>query len=331
VIELYLRAAEAEQRPWRDWESDAADFFSQALEHAPEDPVLLSGLALSLMRGAPPYERERYLRARDAADRSLLRGTRSAAAQLACGVSLFVANEGPAAVEALRRALSLAPSVADAHSLLAAMASDVGLLDEAIARARLTLALDPRVAIGRFVAARALEMKGDHAGADALLDEGLSGPPSFGHYLCALSVARFGLWRGTAAARNAARTQLGPHAGHPLIGPLAGLLEDTTRFEEVIMMLAPIRLSSIEWARQRALGAQLEAELLLYGGADDRAIAVIARLEESGSFDAAWFTTCPLLTRIAGAPPVQSAQRAVTERAALVREALWALSEGRAK
>ncbi len=327
LVELYLRASEAEHRPWAEWENSAPEFFRQALERAPDDPVLLASYAVCLLRGAPPYDRTRYLTARRAAEQALVLNTRSAAPHLACGASLYLANDAVGAVEALRRALALAPSLADGHAMLGAIASAVGLLDESVGRSQLALALDPRIAIARFCASRSLEMKGDRAGADVMLRDGLRDTRTFGAFLCALSTARYALWRGTDEARDAAVEMLRPAAaGNPLSVPLIGFLRREVPIDVIFTMLDPLTSASVEWGRQRELSVELRAELYLVAGEDDKAIALVGELVEVGSYDATWFELCPLVARIAAHPATQRVSQLLAERAKAVREALWSLS-----
>lgn len=322
VTELVLRASHEDHDPWRDFNSQAATLLEQAHTLAPDDPMVLASLAQALIRGASSYDGDRYHRARQAAERAVELDGASPECQLALAATLFVGNDALGAITSLRSVLRDAPSVPDAHGILAAVAVDVGLFRDGVGRASLAMALEPTLAIARVVAALAHEYGGDPSAADALIDGGLSSDAPLARVLAAMTGARFAIWRGTTAAVEQLVQRFAPLRGMPFIEPLVAGLERTLTPAEAIASMGPLSGVSPEWARQRCMRLQLEVELLVHRGDLLAAAQLLEPIVAGGSYDASWFTKCPAVRKIASGADITSCVDRVAQRAEAVRRAL---------
>lgn len=322
VTELILRATHEEHDPWRDFTSGAAALLERAAAIAPDDPTVLALLARALLRGAGSYDSERYRRARGAAERSVELDGSSADAQLALAFALFITNDPLGALASLRTVHRLAPSDADANGLLGAITMDVGLLAEGLARSKLAMALDPVVAITRANAALASELIGDRSAADALVNDGLASDSPLARSLCAMLTARFAMWRGGPDAIDFARRRLESLDATPLAAPFLAAIARTATPGEVLASFGPVATVAPEWARQRCVRLQFEAELHAYRNELADAARAVAEMSAAGSYDIAWLDGCPLVARITRAHDLTPVRESIAARADRVRRAL---------
>ncbi|MEK9499537.1 protein kinase domain-containing protein [Gaopeijia maritima] len=137
----------------------AVDAFQAALAQSPDFAPAWAGLADALViQGAYGYgERAELLpRARDAAERALAIRPDLAEAHASLGLVIeSLDHDGPAALEAYRRATALQPSYLAAHQWTAGLLISLGRLAEARAPLQRAIALDPaspstRVALARW-------------------------------------------------------------------------------------------------------------------------------------------------------------------------------------
>ncbi len=143
AIDLYLRARHEYRQMWPEHVRRAIELFDQALAIAPDDPLLLSGLAMALSRVAFWVGAAGVARAREVAQRAVLAAPQLGEAQLAYGSMLFQLGENTGAARALRAAVAQSPGLAEAHGALGRLLTEAGAADEGIRLMETAVALDP--------------------------------------------------------------------------------------------------------------------------------------------------------------------------------------------
>ncbi len=322
ATELVLRASHEEHDPWHDLTNEAANLLERAAAIAPDDPTVLALYAHALVRGFGSFDADRHRRARAAAERAVALDGDSADAQLALAAALFVANDALGAVASLRTVLRHAPSFADAHAMLGAITMDVGLHRESLARFSLAMAVDPAVAIARANAALTNELLGDRAAADELVEAGLSSGSPIARALCGMLAARFAMWRGTEEDVESALRRLERHGGMTILRPFVAVLSGDAPTPDLLAALGPLGTVAPEWARQRCIRMQFEAELHAHRGELDDAARAVAEVARAGSYDISWLDGCPLVRRIERARDLGAIRGSIAARADRVRRAL---------
>jgi TolB-like protein/Tfp pilus assembly protein PilF len=147
AFELYARARGLLAQRTETALRRAIDCFRNAVDRDPTYALAWSGLATATVMCIDYYgdaEPEAQIsRAREAVDRALTLAPDLAEAHATLGLLHYRQRDGPGAMRELERAVELRPSYADGHSLLGWVGMLVGRLDQAMAGTRRAIELDP--------------------------------------------------------------------------------------------------------------------------------------------------------------------------------------------
>jgi len=292
AVDLYLRARHEYRKFWQENQEHALTLFEQAEALAPGDPMILSGKALAMARGAF-FTGAGVNEAFTAAEQAVAAAPNLGEARLALGSALLQKGEWALAVRQLRTAVVRAPGLSDAHSAVGRVLMEVGDLDEAELRLEAAMALDPRTPLACEARVRCHGLRGDWAHADELLE---STPPAKREIAYWTIRARMLLWKRDAAAAAIALEQLLARAGTILIARLLLEIVVFRRLPTALedrRVLDPARAGS---SRRKMFFLHLEAETLAYLD-DDTApvLASVTQLVDNGLLDICWMDGCPLL------------------------------------
>jgi eukaryotic-like serine/threonine-protein kinase len=147
AFELYARARGLMAQRTETALRRAVDCFRDAVDRDPTYALAWSGLATATVMAIDYYgdaEPEAQIaRAREAVDRALSLAPELAEAHATLGLLHYRRRDGPGAMRALERSVELRPSYADGHSLLGWVGMLVGRLGQAMAGTRRAIELDP--------------------------------------------------------------------------------------------------------------------------------------------------------------------------------------------
>jgi TolB-like protein len=297
AVDLYLRASHELAKFWQADVQRAVALYEQALEHAPDDPTILAGCARARVRlaffgGAGSTEMLEL--AKKAAEGAIAGAPDHGEAWAALAAARFMAGDAPGAVRALTSALARAPGLAHAQELLGRILLEVGRVDDAVARLRTGLSIDPSMLSTRWELVRMYALLGDWSASDALME--LPAPGPGGRLSKYLYRTRFAVWR----------DQFHPDLNDPPEVDLnIGALTDPKAFVDVLRTheLSDAHRERIDLAsarvekgsRRRALFYQLNAELYAFCFEIDRALAAIEESVDAGLLDLLWMDRCPVL------------------------------------
>jgi serine/threonine-protein kinase len=316
AVEVYLRARDSLRRNWYGASREPLALFTEALWRAPDDPLILAGLAMARSRFArTPTE---VSEARAVAERAIAAGPRLGQPWIAMATLHRHEGETLRQIAALARALEVAPRQAEAHAQIGRLLLEVGPLGQALPRLELAASVDPADDEARAHLAWARFVAGDAAAAEAKLAmkaEGGSAPL----VILALVRARMQLWLGAPASSVEADRAAG------------------TYIELVHEALAESRLSPAaesaftQSERPVTLKEQLLAEVCLAIRDVDAAVTHATKAVDAGLMDLVWFDGCPLIDAARAHPAwpalrARTAERADAAREAIAREGLMAPS-----
>lgn len=325
AVALYLEA----RRPrapneLKDGGSRILALFEQCLSLAPEMKVAVAGYALATLRAwffpiADPSKDWAGV-ARERVDLAMLMARDLAETHLAQAMLATQLGGYAGAVAALREALRIAPTYAQAIAFLAMLQGEAGQPDLAIGRHELALELDPTLSGSLMEIARINELLGRPEEADRALERMERGTHRVS---VARSVAalRIGTWRRDAPAIRRALAELPSvggrtaellnHQGRVATGD--GPVAEATRW-------AAEAIPRMPHARMRTMAWQVMVELSCMDGDLEQAMAALRRAADEVLVDVLWLDRCRLLGPIRGHGPFSEVRRRVRERAA----SLWA-------
>jgi serine/threonine-protein kinase len=326
VADLYLRARHAYHGILHDGAMHAVDLFLQALALAPDDAAIQAGYALACVRESA-FTGVGFDRAAEAAERAQALDPHEPEARVALAAVKLQRGEPVRAVEHLRAALGVDPSLGEAHALLGRILLEADVLDVAKKRLEWAIAMEPEQNVARRDLARVHALSGRYQEVERLAAQ----EPPENDVGAWLDRARFGLWRknGDAAALylEALRTR-NRDTFETLRGPLGlarALLrcvaEGATPFEDDAFIDFVGRGRGTP--RRSAFVSQIEAEVAAVLGKPDEALAAIVRAADAGLADLAWLDRCPLFADLKGAEEFERARARVGAVAAEVREAVF--------
>ncbi len=313
ALDLYLRARHEYHRFGWDHVVRAIELYEKALERAPEDPMVLSGLAIALVRMwffGGPGARDAGERAKEVARRASQAAPDRGEPRSALASILFHSGDPANAVRELKRALAAAPYLADAHETYGRILLEIGRFADGEGHLLGALALDPGIAGIKVDLVRSAALQGDWARADELASR--AGELEVRAQW--LAHVRMALWRRDDARILRALEQDVPMEV-PLVRALIAMVRDRQR---------PPSPNEIGWItdapdagrRRLAFFHQLMAEGAAYLGRADEALEAIERSIDGGLIDLAWIDRCPLLVPLQGHPRYAALRARVAERVA---------------
>jgi eukaryotic-like serine/threonine-protein kinase len=309
AIDLYLRARHEYRKLWPDHVRRSIDLFDQALALAPDDPLILSGLATALARAAFFVGDAGFARAREVAERAVHAAPHLGEAQLAYGAMLLQLGENVGAVRALRAAVAQSPGLAEAHGTLGRVLVEAGAVDEGTRLLEAALALDPETPLAVLDLARAHALLGRWDRAEATIER-VHKDDKISYWTIR---ARVAMWRRQRAEVEAALAQV-PEDDATLLLPRMMLeIVSTEQVPPAMTELANAE-RGLGNARRRAFGFQLAAEVFAYVGNDERALRALERSVEIGLVDQLWLDRCPLLAGLREGPRFAALHAALKQR-----------------
>ncbi|MFT3769458.1 MAG: protein kinase [Minicystis sp.] len=298
AIDLYIRARHEYRKFWPDHVARSVDLFEQALTIAPEDPIILSGLALALSRRAFFAGGDGFEVARRIAERAVEAAPEMGEAQLALGTVLFHTGEPAAAVRALKQAVARAPGLADAHAALGRLLVEAGAVDDGLRRLEAAISLDPDAPNVRGEIGRVHALFGRWDAAEAELDKLMGRDDKFAVWT---SRARLALWRRQQDVAEAYLREMGDNINGMLIPQMILELAKGRRMPpQIADELDSIGTGRTGGLRRRAFFLQMRAEIFGFLGDVDRTLQSIELALAVGLIDRLWVERCPLFDGIRG-------------------------------
>jgi TolB-like protein len=303
IVDLYVRA----RHDYFAGSDRSLTLFKQALDRAPDDPLVLAGYALARvgMRVTPSDLAET---ARIAA-RAVELAPDLAEAHLAAGHLALHQGRATEAARAIRRALDIAPSNGDAHLMIGRLFGECSALVPAMTHIEIACRIDPTLAGSTMELARLRALLGAWKEVDALVEK--LRPAPLLYWQC---VIRFALWRNDEATLGAA-----------LAAVRAGELRNHTLVQSVVRFVdgSSLEIAAPDaTARRIVFGHQLSAEVASLRGRHDDALEHIDRAANAGLFDLAWLDHCAALVPVRANRRFSVARHAVAARVEEILEAL---------
>ncbi|APR87287.1 Putative serine/threonine-protein kinase pknL [Minicystis rosea] len=293
AIDLYLRARHEYRKFWPEHVERSVGLFEQALALAPDDPLILSGLAVALTRRAFFAGGDGFDVAHRIADRAVQAAPEMGEAQLALGTVLFHSGAPAEAVRALKKAVARSPGLADAHAALGRLLVEAGAPEDGLRRLEAAIRLDPDAPnvgaeIGRL---HALFGRWDESEAEMM--KLMARDDKFAFWTLR---ARMALWRRQHELAEAYLLELGDSEKSLLIPQMILELARARKLPGGMMpdieIFTALKSGGL---RRRALSYQLRAEIFGFLNDGDRAIEAIAGALENGLIDREWLERCPIL------------------------------------
>jgi eukaryotic-like serine/threonine-protein kinase len=318
AIDLYLRGRFEMAQYWMSDHARALELLTEALARAPEDPTILSAYATARLRSAFLSDQPVTGDLGPLVARALRGAPGQGEPWVALAALRWNAEDDPVgAARAVKRALQVAPSLAEANDLAGRLLLEAGEVDEAIALLDRTLWLDPFVPWARIDRMRAAAYQRDWAALEAIFGARTDGP---WQQQGRVSLLRYLLWRGDvdSLARLPAPAGVADERSALFIRVLeetmrTGLLSDPARelLRGNVERLPPR-------TRGRRLLAQIACELHVFTEDDDEAQRYLEMAVVAGLLDRSWIEHNPLLRRYRGARWFEAARATVGERAAAI-------------
>jgi eukaryotic-like serine/threonine-protein kinase len=321
AVELYLRARAA----YREFSTTGAErantLYGQALAIVPNDPVLLSGKAMSLAR-IGFFHGSTLEDAREMAQRALALAPHAGDAHLAMGtVHLQFGNLRDAMAEALL-AISHSPSLGEAHQLAGRILAETGPADAALRALGLAIEIEPRMGLSHASRAQVLANIGRWEEAYATMEE--ARPTMDGQLTYHIAQARLAYWNQDQARIDAS------------IQWLAQISTDGDARADVAkqftMLIDPVRapgliddpepMIALGALRRRLFVLQAFTEIAVNLGRLERALGFLERAVHEGLTDLLWLDGCPMLAPLRLDPRWFSLRAPVLARAEEVRALL---------
>ncbi|MGZ3419963.1 MAG: protein kinase domain-containing protein [Polyangiales bacterium] len=318
ALDLYFRARHEYHRLDAIGVLRAVELFDRALEHAPDDPMVLTGAALARVRqwffgGIGSGEQAEH-----AAERAVQVAPDRAEPYVALAAVRFQQGRGVEAVRAVRDALKKSPALADAHELLGRILSETGPTDLALGHLQTAARLDPTLHHALWTTARLHALSGRWDEAEAIVDRTAKEAGTPGGWLY---VARLAVWRGDLerASRILAEPAMQKSDNETALRLVRSVVEGSLDVDGLFDPTMGGRHSS---GRSAAFFHQVRAELLSRADRIDAAAESLSKSAAAGLVDAVWMDRCPLLSKLRNLPAFAEARRTVENRAAEIRAAL---------
>jgi serine/threonine-protein kinase len=323
VEELIMRARHMLHDNMRDTPRAMA-LLEQGVAMAPDEPRLISNLAIAHVRMAfflGETNTTSLARATELARRALALAPQLADSHVAAAhVALNTGDAVEAAVQ-FRTAIACAPHLTEAHEHLGRLLLEAGYIDVAMARLddALRIAVCPRMV--RWDIGRAWVLEGrsdDYLALEAeLIAEGRDRPNSRARYLW---------WRGDLAGLREFRawfeaggqTALAPEVVRAMLRVFLEGGYPAVREQ----LVAFIRSETVN-ARRRAFVAQMTVEAAAFAGDLDTAFVALDDAIASGLFDLHWLDKCELLANVRADPRFAAVRAPVKARADAILDALY--------
>jgi serine/threonine-protein kinase len=322
AIELYMRGRYQMHRGWHIDMDTPITLFERALERAPGDARILTGLATAKARKAfliPDRASALVRQARRTALEAIEAAPDWSDPYYSLAMVEFNAEKFGAAVQHALEALRREEESSDAHDLLGRVLSETGPLDHAVYHLERALELNPTLHRAKWDLARVHAFRGDWERADLALGE----PPeeleaNAAHYLVR---TRLDTWRDEPMWMDLAAPTLPEDSFLNAVKVNRRMLlgEEMTRKDFDIMWDRAQEIGPE--GRRAALAYQVAAEFGSINGFHEEALTALKAAVESGLNDYMWIQHCPALESIRGEPEVAEAEARLAGRVDAARRA----------
>jgi eukaryotic-like serine/threonine-protein kinase len=320
VVDLYLQGLQESKGRWQQSADRSAVFFRQALERAPDDPMVLSALALALTRRLSFDGGEDVIaEARAISGRALSLARDRAEPHVAVAAVELQLMDSAAAARVLRVALAIAPHNADAHKMLGLLASETISATEGLAHLYTAITLDPTLAYARWWIARMHGLLGEWARCDAVFATPPDDPQEIDEYW--VSRARTVVYARDPERREHFESELVaalPFASKAAITGALAVARGEQPWGDGLAMF----LKEPGSPRRKCFSATIMAEVLCAGGNHESAMASLADADRAQSPDIVWLDNCSLLEPLRKRTDFIAIRKRVAARASLAAEVL---------
>ncbi len=328
VLDLVLRARHKYHLPHAEDLQEAVQLYEQALVLAPNDARVLAGFAMAQARSLFYQSRSGATldRAETAARRAIELAPELAEAQLARGQLALHRGEPILAASRFRTALALAPQRADTHEWTGRLLLETGHLRDGLPRVRMAMRIDARVITLQWEVARAWALIGEWDRFDAIVAEiRRRSPGSIGRFA---GRVRHAAWRDDRTELEALELEFATSPETAIFDQrLSRALLDVYlfgRYAEVRSTLADAcGAKSSPSLRRVTFTTQLFAEAAAFAGDVPTALGQIERADAAGLIDLHWVDLCPLFGRIRSEPRFIAVRARIARRAEDVVAALY--------
>ncbi len=300
AVDAYLRARRALRDGWAGFGDlgRAVELFEEARSLSPNDPGVLSGLAMALARrfNYDVANEAALVTARAAASSAIASSSHSGEPWLAVATLDYVTGDWPAAVRALRVALDRAPGLLKAHEMLACIEGESGREEEAIVRLETVLSLDPSEVSPRWELARICALVGRWERAEQLLNLPTTDAPSA--LVQSIARARAELFRGEPRWERVTRDDVARNGRLALAFVCAKALHERALDASDFAVLERMAQDLPRRSRLRTLLLQVESELRAYTGDREGALVALEQAASANLFDRLWLDRSPVLVSI---------------------------------
>jgi len=297
ALDLYLRARHAYHAFELDGPAGARSLFEQALARAPDDAMLLSGFAMTLLRSLSlGGTADTYLVALRAAERAAEVGPHLGEAQLALAILRYHAGRHADAARHALRALEIAPSNADARAYVGRLLVESGRTAEGLAHLEMAQDLDPRMNVARMDRVRTHALLGDGGRARELFAGATGHDGPFVYWIGALRI--FGAWLSDAETIATLRADLARSPLHDDPNVLAVVELGETRNPQPFLHVVDATLGRCNTKALIAFASQLRAEAYACCGRHQETLEQILLADDNGLADLLWLDGCPVLENV---------------------------------
>lgn len=321
--ELYLRARRVIEAKQYLGAAEAVDLLDRCVELSPQFSPAVAARAIAavkawwsdILSSSSANWRER---AKRYVDEALEQGEDLAETHLAVAMYALQVGNLARTASALSTALSIAPTLPDAHRYLADLQCEAGRLEEGRRRAKLALDLDPSQSTARMCIARAHALLGER---DAYEREIATLAEEEGEHNSSLLIMRlrYAVWFD-------ALDSIQSTIDHILTSsePLQMMAASFVRYnlgegDASTLDGALVFLSAFDNPRLTSLVGQMVTEAHCAVGDLDKARRTLATTADGVLADVAWLEKCPLLRPLHGTPEYADALVKVRNRA----NAIW--------
>jgi serine/threonine-protein kinase len=331
AIDLYMRGRYEMHRTWHLNMDTPISLFERALERAPHDARILTGLATATARKAflNPGDSARHLRE---ARRTALQAIESAPdwgdPYYALAMVEFNAEKFGAAVQNCLAALRYNDEFADAHDLLGRILSETGPLDRAVYHLERALTLNPSLYRARWDLARVYAYRSEWEKTDISLG---APPDEFESHIAHFLVrTRLDTWRETPMWLD---EDVPDVPDVPMFFDSVSVNRRMLEGEEMTVEDFDILWRRAQYVeadgRRKSLSLQVSTEFACLNGFREQAYQALRAAVDAGLNDYMWITHCPALDVIRGEADFASIESRLAGRVDSARRALRTRRESR--